>query len=374
MSDPRFQKLADVICDYSISVKPSQIVNVRAAGTETLAFIEVLIENIVDRGAVPYFTFSDGAIGSSFLKSATEEQIKTYGEFLLPAFDKCDSFVTVDGSSNAFESSRVPPETHKWWSEHFSRKFINEIVLPRDWVLLRYPTRRMAADAQMPTRKFEDYYFDVCTLDYAKMAEAMQPLKELMEKTDKVHIKGPGETDISFSIAGIPAIPCDGKENIPDGECFTAPVKDSVNGFIHYNAPTRYRSSLFTNAKLRVEEGKIVEATSDGNSDKLNEIFDSDEGARYFGEFAIAFNPHIHEPMMDILFDEKIRGSFHLTPGNAYEEADNGNKSSVHWDMVCIQRPEYGGGEIYFDDVLIRKDGIFVLAELKGLNPDRLAG
>jgi len=145
-----------------------------------------------------------------------------------------------------------------------------------------------------------------------------------------------------------------------------------VEGHVTYNADTIYQGTSFSGIKLTFNEGKIVEATASSNEEKLNEILDSDEGARYIGEFAIGFNPMIKEPMLDILFDEKIAGSFHFTPGQAYEEANNGNKSQVHWDMVCIQRSEWGGGEIHFDGELIRKDGQFVVDDLLPLNPESL--
>jgi aminopeptidase len=155
---------------------------------------------------------------------------------------------------------------------------------------------------------------------------------------------------------------------VPDGEVYTAPVKNSVNGKITYNTPSPYQGIFHQQVSFTFKDGKIIEATSD-QTDKLNEVLDTDEGARYIGEFALGLNPAIKEPMGNILFDEKIRGSLHFTPGDSYDETENGNSSSVHWDLVLIQRPEYGGGEIYFDDVLIRKDGIFVINELKGLNP-----
>lgn len=236
--------------------------------------------------------------------------------------------------------------------------------------VLRYPSEGMAQLANMSTEAFEDFYFDVCTLDYAKMGNAMDALVELMEKTDKVHIKGPG-TDLSFSIKGLPAIKCAGRVNIPDGEVFSAPVKDSVNGTLSYNAPAVYQGFTYENIKLTFKDGKIVEATAN-DTKKINEVFDTDEGARYVGEFAIGVNPYVTVPMKDTLFDEKIMGSFHFTPGNAYDECDNGNKSAVHWDLVCMQDANNGGGEMYFDDVLIRKDGIFVIDELLPLNPENL--
>jgi len=265
----------------------------------------------------------------------------------------------------------VPTDRYKLYQNTVWKRVHQEIrVLKTRWVVLRWPSSAMAQQANKSTEAFEKFYFDVCTMDYARMAVAMQPLKKRMERTDKVHIKGPG-TDLTFSIKGIPAIPCDGKLNIPDGEVFTAPVKTSVNGVVQYNARTIYQGVVHDNVRFEFKEGKIAKATST-NTDHLNKMLDTDEGARYIGEFAIGFNPYVTEPMLDILFDEKIAGSFHFTPGQAYAEADNGNRSSVHWDIVCIQRPDFGGGEIHFDGVLVRKDGQFVVDDLKRLNPENL--
>jgi aminopeptidase len=213
-------------------------------------------------------------------------------------------------------------------------------------------------------------YFRVCTLDYKKMAKAMEPLRKRMANADHVHIKSPG-TDLRFSIKGIGAVKCEGLRNIPDGEVFSCPVKDSVQGYISFNTPTIYSGTKFENVRLEFKDGKVIKATSN-NTKRLNEILDTDAGARYIGEFSLGFHPHILNPMCDILFDEKIAGSLHFTPGQAYEVADNGNRSAVHWDMVLIQRKEWGGGEVWFDGELIRKDGIFMPKDLRALNPDKL--
>jgi aminopeptidase len=228
----------------------------------------------------------------------------------------------------------------------------------------------MAQLANMSTEQFEDFYFKVCTLDYERMSEAMEPLKQRMERTDRVRIVGPG-TDLRFSIRGIPAVKCEGRRNLPDGECYTAPVRDSIHGTIAYNTPSLYLGATYEGIRFTFEGGRIVRAA--GNpQDRLDATLDSDEGARFIGEFSLGFNPYITRPMKDTLFDEKIAGSLHFTPGQAYETADNGNRSKVHWDLVLIQTPAYGGGEIWFDDELVRKDGRFVVPELEGLNPDRL--
>jgi aminopeptidase len=222
----------------------------------------------------------------------------------------------------------------------------------------------------MSTAAFEDFYFRVCNLDYARMSAAMKPLAELMEATDRVRLTAPG-TDLGFSIADIPAVPCDGHANIPDGEVFTAPVRDSVDGTILFNTPTLYQGVSHDDVRMTFEDGRIVDASS-SDPGHLTRVLDTDPGARYVGEFSIAFHPHITRPMRDILFDEKIAGSIHFTPGNAYDEADNGNRSGIHWDLVLRMDPAAGGGEIWFDDRLIRKDGRFVIDELSGLNPEEL--
>ena len=251
-----------------------------------------------------------------------------------------------------------------------TRPVLNYRVTKTRWCVLRWPTPSMAQAAGMSTETFEDLYFDVCTLNYRKMARAMVPLLHRMQRADRVHIKAPG-TDLTFSIKGIGAKMCKGDRNIPDGEVFSCPVKDSINGRIQFNTPTLYSGTKFENVCLEFKDGKVVKATSN-NTRRLNEILDTDPGARYTGEFSLGFNPYILNPMCDILFDEKIAGSLHLTPGQAYEECDNGNRSAVHWDMVLIQRPDWGGGEIWFDGELIRKSGMFVPRDLKPLNPANL--
>lgn len=282
---------------------------------------------------------------------------------------KVQAYVAIRGSANANECADIPSENQTMYAKTM-RPVLDYRVNHTKWVVLRWPSPSMAQSANMSTEAFENLYFDVCTMDYPKMGRAMDPLVDLMQKTDRVRIVGPG-TDISFSIKGLPAMKCDGKRNIPDGEVYTAPVRDSVNGTIAYNTPTMYSGTRFEHITLTVKNGKIVNAIS-SNTERLNSILDTDNGSRFFGEFSFGLNPYILSPMCDILFDEKISGSIHFTPGSAYTVADNGNRSAVHWDMVLIQRPEWGGGEIWMDDVLVRKDGLFVIDSLQGLNPDKL--
>ncbi|MCM3126336.1 MULTISPECIES: aminopeptidase [unclassified Paenibacillus] len=370
MKDPRIQKLAQNLVNYSVNVQPGENVLVEMIGSER-DLINAIIEEVGKAGGNAFVQLTDKTVQRAMLKNATEEMLKTWAEIDLKRMELMDCYIGIRAGENANDLSDVPEDKMKMYNSLYSHPVHSEERVKRTkWVVLRYPNASMAQLANTSTEAFEDFYFDVCNLDYAKMDKAQDPLAELMRKTDKVRITGPG-TDLTFSIKSIGAEKCAGEKNIPDGEVYSAPVRNSVNGTISYNTPTLYNGITFENIKFRFENGKIVEATSN-DTKRLNEILDSDEGARYIGEFAIGFNPHILHPMKDILFDEKIAGSLHFTPGQAYDVTDNGNSSSIHWDLVLIQRPEYGGGEIYFDDILIRKDGLFVIPELEGLNPENL--
>ena len=370
MRDPRIQKLAENLVGYSVDVQPGENVLVEMIGSER-DLLKAVIEEVGKRGGHAFVELTDKSVQRTMFMNATKEQMQTWAELDLERMKRMDCYIGIRAGENVNELADVPDDKMKLYNSIYSHAVHSEQrVKHTKWVVLRYPNATMAQLANKSTEAFEDFYFDVCNLDYAKMDKAQDPLAELMKKTDKVRIVGPG-TDLSFSIKGIGAEKCSGQKNIPDGEVYTAPVRDSVNGTISYNTPTVYNGISFEQITFTFKNGKIVEATSN-NTEALNNILDSDEGARYIGEFAIGFNPYILHPMKDILFDEKIAGSLHFTPGQAYEDTDNGNRSSIHWDLVLIQRADYGGGEIYFDDVLIRKDGIFVIPELEGLNPERL--
>lgn len=374
MKDPRFTELAGLLVRHSIRVGPGEKVLVEAFDIPTEFTIE-MIRQIERAGGLPLVSTYSPQVLRALLQSGSEEQMRFIGEIELHRMQGVQGYIGIRGSSNISEMSDVPTDKMQLYERLWLKPVHSEHrVKKTKWVVLRWPGPSMAQSAGMSTEAFEDFYFRVCTgVDYPKMAQAMKPLVELMNQTDRVHIKGPG-TDLRFSIKNIGAVPCSGEKNIPDGECFSCPVKTSVEGTIRFSAETLYRGTVFSGIELAFEKGRIIHAraSSDAQTRKLNEILDADEGARYVGEFSLGFNPHITRPMRDILFDEKIAGSFHFTPGQAYEEADNGNRSQIHWDMVNIQTPEFGGGEIWFDDQLIRKDGLFVIPKLQGLNPDQL--
>ncbi|RUQ24829.1 aminopeptidase [Peribacillus cavernae] len=368
MRDARLKRLAKLLLNHSVKLQEKERVLIRGH-VNTKPLLKELIDEAYAMGAYPYIDLMDDEINRHLAIGYEKDQLKTYADWMMKKYEDTDAVIVVYGEENDAELADVPAEKHRIRGEAMKPStffYVNN----RRWVLLNYPTQGLAQKAGMSLSRFEDYLLNVCTVDYEKMGKSMQPLKKLMERTDRVRLISPG-TDLSFSIKGIPAVICSGKRNIPDGEVFTAPVKDSVNGTISFNTPCPYQGTTFRDVSLTFKNGKLVDAKAD-QTEKINHIFDTDEGARYIGEFAIGVNPMIKEPMGDILFDEKICGSIHFTPGEAYEEADNGNRSSIHWDMVLIQRPEYDGGEIYFDDVLIMKDGLFVLPELDGLNPEQL--
>ncbi len=364
MHDERFDKLAKLLVEYSIRLRRNETVLIEAFDIPDEMTI-ALVRAVRNAGGVPFAQVYHAPVNRALALEASDRQLNLMASHELARMKKMNAYIAVRGSHNITELADVPPEKMRLIGKKM-RRVQDQRVKRTKWVVLRWPTPSMAQLAGMSTEAFEDFYFDVCTLDYRKLQPGMKALKGLMEQTDRVQIKGPG-TDLNFSIRGIPAIICGGDRNIPDGEVFTAPVKDSVEGQITFNAPSIYQGTAFDGVQLNFKRGKIAEATGN-ETKKLNKILDSDAGARYIGEFSLGFNPRVFQPMRDILFDEKIAGSFHFTPGQAYEEADNGNRSQVHWDMVSIQRPDYGGGEIYFDGKLIRKNGEFLPKQLRTLN------
>lgn len=370
--DERIKVLAHNLVNYSMEVKPGEKVYVHYIGSSTQELARQIVKEVYKAGGVPFVHYTDVKLQREVLLNCTQEQMFLMAEIDAAEMEQMDCYVGVRGPENVSELADVPQERMKLYETYYMTPVHHNIRVPKTkWVVLRYPNSAMAQLSNTSVEEFEDFYFRVCNLDYAKMGAAMENLKNYMERTDRVRIVGPG-TDLSFSIKGIPAVPCDGKRNIPDGEVYTAPVRESVNGTLTYNTPAVFQGFTFENISFRFENGKIVEATAN-DTERINHVLDTDEGARYIGEFSLGINPYILKPMKDTLFDEKIMGSFHFTPGNCYEEeAPNGNHSAIHWDLVCIQTPEYGGGEIYFDDVLIRKDGRFVVKELECLNPENL--
>jgi aminopeptidase len=366
--NPKIEKLCSTIVDYSLEVKPNDRVLITYQHSKCSDLVKCLIKKITDEKAIPFVKMIDASIEALLMENTTSDRVEEIRKRNLFEVENYDCFINIRYLINDYENKNVDPRIRREIGE--ATKDIDYVrINERRWVLLNYPSMLDAYKAKMPADRYFNYALDVMNVDYEEMYERIRPLQDLMQNTDKVRITAQG-TDLNFSIKNIPIIPCCGKSNIPDGEIYTAPVKDSVNGTITYNTPCPYLGNVYHDVKLVFENGKIIQASCAEDSEQLNKIFDTDEGSRYIGEFSLGLNPLILKPMGDILFDEKIIGSLHFTPGRAYKDADNGNVSSIHWDMVLVQRKEYGGGNIYFDDVLVRENGLFVLPKLKHLNYD----
>jgi aminopeptidase len=368
MTDPRYAKLAGLLVKYSIGLKKNERILLDMIDVPDEFAIQ-LMRAARQAGAIPLVETRHTRISREIMRQTNDAHAKLTREVELSRMKRVQAYIAVRGADNVNETVDVPSRLTALYAKA-TRPVLDYRINKTRWCVLRWPSPSMAQAANMSTEAFEDFYFKVCTMNYPKMARAMVPLQKLMSRTDRVHLKSPG-TDLQFSIKGIGAVPAEGKRNIPDGEVFSCPVKHSVQGVIQYNTPTIYAGTKFENVRLEFKDGRVVRGGSNNNK-RLNEILDTDAGARYVGEFSLGLNPHILNPMCDILFDEKIAGSLHFTPGQAYQQADNGNRSAVHWDMVLIQRPEWGGGEVWFDGKLIRKDGLFVPKELRPLNPGNL--
>lgn len=368
LKDPRLAKLAETLVTYSVKMQPGETVMIYSTILAKPLILE-LLRCIREHQGNPIVELSDDEITRELLFSTTEKSLERNYRWLDWKLDDIDCIIHIRASESDYATADVPQEIKRRVSTRMNP--LSGKRLGKKWVLLNYPTAGNAQKAKMSWEAYADYVFAVSNVDYSRMDKAFLPLKALLERTDKVRIVAPG-TDLSFSIKGMPAIPCPGDYNIPDGEIFTAPIRDSVNGTIAYNAPSPQAGTVFSHVTLVFENGKIVKATADQDPALLQSIFDTDEGARYVGEFAIGVNPLVTRPMGDTLFDEKIAGSIHFTPGRCYAECPNGNDSAIHWDLVLVMTPEYGGGELWFDGVLIRKDGRFLLPELEGLNPENL--
>lgn len=370
MRDPRLMRLAQTLVEYSVDLQPGEQVWIDAIDIPN-QLVQVLVDEVYKRKGIPYVNLVDTRIARIQLQSGSVELFRKMAQLDRMKMEQMQAYIGIRGGENTFELSGIDSDLMKQYQSEYNQQVHSEVrVKKTKWVILRYPSASMAQSANQSTERFEDYFFDVCTLNYKRFAEAMQPLHDLMQKTNQVHIVGPG-TDLTFSIQNIGAVMCCGRRNLPDGEVYSAPIKESVNGMLSVNTSSTYQGYRFENIRFRFENGKIIEATAN-DTERLNKILNSDDGARYIGEFSLGLNPFILHPMNDTLFDEKIAGSFHFTPGQCYDRAYNGNHSAIHWDLVTIQRPEYGGGQIWFDGRLIRQDGLFVADELLQLNPDRL--
>lgn len=368
MSDPRIERLAEILIQHSCELQPGERVLIEAFDLPEPTIVCRLVELAAARGALPVVSLKNNAVQRSLYRSGTADSLAMIGEFERHRMAEMQAYIGIRGAANSSQFADVPLTQMDLYQKHWWHPVHSATRVPKTkWVVLRWPTDAFAQAANMSSQQFLDFYFDVCTADYAQMGRDQLPLVRRMEAARQVRLVSPG-TDLTFSIADMPVRPCFGQRNIPDGEVFTAPIRESVHGTIRYNAASRYQGTVFQDIEFEFRAGKIVRATCANEPAKLNQILDADEGARYIGEWSIGCNNRVRRPMLDTLFDEKIGGSIHFTPGNAYDDCDNGNRSRIHWDLVLIQTPEFGGGELWFDGELIRRDGRFLPDDLQPLN------
>lgn len=363
------QKLAERIVNYSIHVKPEEKVLVQYSDCDD-EFLECLQKEILKARAYPFFKCINRALHKNELIIGNQKlfELKTkYDEVL---YRDMDCIILIGGSNNIYDYANVNTKIKEIYDKIYTQCIHFDIRIKKRWVLLRYPSASFAQLAEMGTKEFEQYFFDVCSLDYEKMDKACVALKKLMERSDRVKIVAPG-THLEFSIKGLPAIICSGQCNLPDGEVYTAPVKDSINGEITFNVPAMQGGLKFENIHLTFKNGKVVNFDCNNNKE-FEKILNLDDGSRYVGEFSFGINPYVTKSINDILFDEKMCGSLHMALGCSYDDCNNTNKSVLHWDLILNQTPEYGGGEIWLDGVKVRENGKFILPELVALNPENL--
>lgn len=371
MIDPRVLELASLLVNHSCTLREGERVLIEAIGIPAEVIV-TLMRAARAIGATPFVVIKDDRVIREICSTYSQREWEVLANHDLDLLKKVDVFIGIRAQVNVHELIDVSPaqmaNTLAYYVDPLHNNYRNRHL---KWVVLRWPTPAMAQRCRMSTEAFESFFFSACLIDYPKLEMAMEPLVKLMSRTRHVRVVGPGDTDLSFEITGMPQCKYAGRHNIPDGELFTAPILDSVRGRILFNVTSVYYGTTFERVRLDFKDGKVVDADSD-NLDRLKWVLDIDKGARYVGEFAFGFNPYVVHPMNDILFDEKMAGSIHLALGNAYPQCDNSNRSAIHWDLILKQTLDCGGGEVYFDDVLIRRNGLFVLDELVLLNPDKL--
>ena len=365
MKDPRIRKMAKQVIEYSVHLQPGEKVLIDI-WDEAYDFAEELVGAAQEAGGQPFVNLQSLSLNCRLIMNATEESMEAWYKYENFRMEDMDAYIVVRKNHNNKTYEGIPAEKMRLYNKYYGKLHYGTRITNTKWCVLRYPNDSFAQSAGMSTQELEDYFFENCCLNYRRMNELAAPLNDLMMRTDQIAIKAPG-TELTFSIKGCCKPPACGIFNIPCGETGMPIIPESANGRISYNLPSFFQNTLFEDISLTLKDGKIVEARSN-HTERMNEILDTDPNARRIGEFAMGFNPYITRPINDTLFDEKMAMTMHFTPGNDSIY----NPSAIHWDIVTSHAREMGGGEIYADGVLIRKDGLFVLDELKQLNPREL--
>jgi aminopeptidase len=367
MSDSRVTKLAEVLVNYSVSVQAGDRVHIR--GTRLAEpLLKALLVEVLKSGGHPYATAAIPGATELFYRHASDEQLTHVAEPVRLIYEKYDVIIDVMSSENTKALSNVPPQ--KLALSNRASKELFQTFVSRSasgdlrWVGTLYPTPAYAQDAEMGVGEYEDFVFGACLPDPADPVGAWRALSAEQQRIvdwlagkSRLRVEAP-DVDLQMSIAGRSFVNCDGKKNMPDGEIFTGPVEESVEGRVRFSYPTVYQGRKLEGVTLRFEKGRVVKATADKGEEFLQATLDVDEGARYVGEFAIGTNRRITQATGNTLFDEKINGSFHMAVGAGMPETGSKNQSAIHWDMVCSLMRE---GRIWVDDERIYEDGRFVI-------------
>ena len=351
------------IVEKSCQVKQGELVMISLLGLGGLELVDAIQDELSRIGADCILYTRDTKMFKKWIINASEKAMELEAQSQTELVRKADVYIGLNAQENAMELGDIPRE--KMFAFVRSQKELVAERTRRRNLACMVPTPAMAQVNQMSTDAFSRYFFGAVTYDFDRQRQGLAALQRRMEQAEAVRITAP-DTDLTMKLGKIPVIVCDGKANLPDGEVFTAPVVDSVQGTIRFNAPSTYRGRRFENVCLTFRDGKVVEASA--NDPMIHQILDTDPGCRFLGEFAVGTNPMVTQPMANVLFDEKLCGSIHLALGDSYPFADNGNKAGIHWDLVLMMQPERGGGQLYFDGELIMDNGRFLPPDLQELN------
>ncbi len=363
--DQQIHQLARIITHHSIRLNEGEKVILEVFGSAAVPLAKSVIKEIYCCGGQPLVSYVENELMQEWMRGISPDQMDCFAEIEMLKMKKAQAHICIRSFDNTSIYDSVPEEKIVLYRQKMMPVAL-EKTNNKKWLFTMFPAESTAERLGMSYPELMEYYCSMCNIDYAAVSAAMEELADMMRNTDEVKIIGEG-TDLTFSVKGMHVSADCGYYNLPDGEVRTAPVRESVNGRVFINLPVKHDGKVYRDFTLHFRDGRIVEVTGN-DSEAINRILDTDEGSRYTGEFALGTNPNANRPLGEILFDEKLCGSFHITPGQCYKDADNGNHSLIHWDLVCMQTPEYGGGEIYFDGRLVRKNGKFIKESLSVLN------
>lgn len=353
MKDQRLAKFADVLLEHSLNIKEGENVVIRA-GYLAKPLIDEFYRKTVDKGANTFVHILSDPQRKYFMENATPKQLENANALYEGIYEKADAVLVIEAPENTKHLSNVSPRKNMEYNKAISP--VLKTIMNKRWVLTNYPVEAFAQDADMSLEEYEDFLFDAVLVDYEKMDRDMNKILDIFDTADTVRLVGK-DTDLTFSIKGRKGTKCSGQNNVPDGEVYYSPVTNSANGHIYYEFPAIRYGNQVDGVRLEFKDGKIINARSASNEQFLNQMLDTDAGARYLGEFGIGLNYGIKKFIKNILFDEKIGGTIHLAAGNAYEGSGGDNISVLHWDMIKELRTN---GEIYADGKLVQKNGIYL--------------